>query len=176
MLGTRPGRHLWSPDGSSRALASPGASSLDTSLGALVRGQPLRWLVAAAVVAGAAAAAIAIADGALLVNGFGEVVRRPELLLLLLGGYAAAFVLRAVAWKGLLGRAGSGVAGGRLLAILHAALFANHALPRGRQGRCSVPISERAPALMRRTQPSPPPWLACSTSRPCSPSPPPSSP
>ena len=110
-------------------LASPGASGLDTSLGALVRGQPLRWLVAAVVVAGAAVAAVQIADGALLIKGFGEVVRRPELLLLLLGGYAAAFVLRAVAWKGLLGRAGSGVTSGRLLSILHASLFANHALP-----------------------------------------------
>ena len=110
-------------------IASPGASGQDTSLGALVRGRPLRWLVAAVVVAGAAAAAIAIADGALLINGFGEVVRRPELLLLFLGGYAAAFLLRAVAWKGLLGPAGAGVTGSRLLAILHAALFANHALP-----------------------------------------------
>ncbi|MXY35680.1 MAG: hypothetical protein F4Y54_02730, partial [Dehalococcoidia bacterium] len=82
-------------------------------MGALLRGQPLRWLVAAVVVAGAAVAAVQIADGALLIKGFGEVVRRPELLLLLLGGYAAAFVLRAVAWKGLLGRAGAGVTSGR---------------------------------------------------------------
>lgn len=52
-------------------LASPGASGLDTSLGALVRGQPLRWLVAAVVVAGAAVAAVQIADGALLIKGFG---------------------------------------------------------------------------------------------------------
>ena len=96
---------------------------------ALLRGRPLRWLVAAAVLGAAALVIAQAADGALLIRGFAEVFRRPELALLLVSGYAAAFLLRAVAWRSLLGRAGAGVSSGRLLAILHAALLANHALP-----------------------------------------------
>ncbi|MBH76659.1 MAG: hypothetical protein CL897_00295 [Dehalococcoidia bacterium] len=111
-------------------LASPDVYSEESALGSRMwGGGPLRWFVAAVVVASVVVAATQIADGALLVNGFGKVFRRPELLFLFLGGYAAAFLLRAVAWKGLLGPSGAGVSGGRLFAILHAALFANHALP-----------------------------------------------
>ena len=79
-----------------------------------------------------AAAAVVIlrtADGALLRDGLEEIASSPGLLALFIGGYAAAFALRAFAWRALLGRSGSGVAIGRLFAILHAALFANHALP-----------------------------------------------
>ena len=126
------GLALYATSGARRLLAGLGTldpTREEISLGALLRGRPLRWLVAAVVVAAAGVAIAQAADGALLVNGFGEVVRRPELLFLFLGGYAAAFLLRAVAWKGLLGRAGTDVTTGRLTAILHAALFANHALP-----------------------------------------------
>ena len=69
------------------------------------------------------------ADGALLRDGLEEIASRPGLLALFIGGYAAAFALRAFACRALLGRSGSGVGSGRLIAILHAALFANHALP-----------------------------------------------
>ena len=110
-------------------LATPGAGGEDVSLRALLRGRPLRWLVAAVVLAAAGVVIAQAADGALLVGGFEEVARRPELLALFVGGYAAAFGLRAVAWRTLLGRAGAAVGGGRLLAILHASLLANHALP-----------------------------------------------
>ena len=104
-------------------------SSQDTSLPALLRGRPLRWFVAGAVLAAAAVVIAQAADGALLVSGFADVFRRPQLLALLTSSYAAAFLLRAIAWRALLGRTAAGVRVGRLLAILHAALLANHALP-----------------------------------------------
>ncbi len=69
------------------------------------------------------------ADGALLRAGVEELARSPGLLAVMLGAYAAAFVLRAFAWRTLLGRAGSDASAGRLVAILHGALLANHALP-----------------------------------------------
>ena len=69
------------------------------------------------------------ADGALLRDGIEEIASRPGLLALFVGGYAAAFALRAFAWRALLGHSGEGVGCGRLIAILHASLFANHALP-----------------------------------------------
>ena len=73
------------------------------------------------------------ADGSLLREGLAELARNPRLLAVLLGAYAAAFVLRALAWRALLGPVGRGAGPGpemaRLVAILHAALFANHALP-----------------------------------------------
>ena len=79
-----------------------------------------------------AAAAVVIlrtADGALLRDGLEESASRPGLLALFVGGYAAAFALRAFAWRALLGRSGEGVGNGRLIAILHVSLFANHLLP-----------------------------------------------
>ena len=69
------------------------------------------------------------ADGALLRAGFAELMGNPRLLALLLGGYAAAFLLRAIAWRALLGGSGARTDIGRLFSVLHAALFANHALP-----------------------------------------------
>ena len=69
------------------------------------------------------------ADGALLRDGIAELLRSPGLLAAMLGAYATAFVLRAFAWRTLLGRAGSDAGAGRLVAILHGALLANHALP-----------------------------------------------
>ena len=109
--------------------AANAAASGEPSLSSLLRGRPLRWLVAAVIVAAAGVVIAQAADGSLLADGFGELARRPELLALFIGGYAAAFLLRAVAWKALLGRAGASVNGARLTAILHASLFANHALP-----------------------------------------------
>ena len=89
----------------------------------------MRWLAAAVLVAVSALLIVRAADGSLLREGLAEIVRSPRLVAVLLGAYAAAFVLRALAWRALLGRAGPGAGVGRLVAILHAALFANHALP-----------------------------------------------
>ena len=94
-----------------------------------LRGRRLRWLAAALITGVAAIVILRTADGALLLDGLEEIASSPALLAFFIGGYAAAFALRAFAWRALLGRSGSGVAIGRLFAILHAALFANHALP-----------------------------------------------
>ena len=109
--------------------ATRGRSAPDVALPPLPWGRRLRWLGAAVITAAAAAVIIRTADGALLRDGLKEIASRPGLLALFIGGYAAAFALRAFAWRALLGRSGSGVGSGRLIAILHAALFANHALP-----------------------------------------------
>ena len=92
-------------------------------------GRRLRWLGAAVLTAAAAVVIIRTADGALLRDGLEESASRPGLLALFVGGYAAAFALRAFAWRALLGRSGEGVGSGRLIAILHVSLFANHLLP-----------------------------------------------
>ncbi len=92
-------------------------------------GRRLRWLAAALITAVAAIVILRTADGALLLDGLEEIASSPALLAFFIGGYAAAFALRAFAWRALLGGSGSGVAIGRLFAILHAALLANHALP-----------------------------------------------
>ena len=109
--------------------AARGGPDPDAALPPLPWGRRLRWLAAAMLTAAAAAVILRTADGALLRDGLEEIARRPGLLALFIGGYAAAFALRAFAWRALLGRSGSGVGSGRLIAILHAALFANHALP-----------------------------------------------
>ncbi len=89
----------------------------------------MRWLAAAVLVAVSGVLIVWAADGALLREGITELARSPALVAALVAGYAAAFALRALAWRALLdgieGRPGVG----RLFAILHAALFANHALP-----------------------------------------------
>ena len=95
----------------------------------LVRNRRLRWLAALAITAVSALVVVRAVEGAALWDGLGELSRRPELLALFGGGYAAAFALRAFAWRTLLGRSGRDAGAGRLFAILHAALFANHALP-----------------------------------------------
>jgi len=84
----------------------------------------MRWLAAAALVALSALLIVAAADGALLRQGLGELARNPGLLAVLVGGYAAAF-----AWRALLGGEPEQPGIGRLVAILHASLLANHALP-----------------------------------------------
>ena len=89
----------------------------------------MRWLAAAALVAVSALLIVAAADGALLREGLAELARNPTLLAVLVGGYAAAFVLRAFAWRALLGGEPEQPGIGRLVAILHASLLANHALP-----------------------------------------------
>ena len=93
----------------------------------MARHRRLRWVAAAVLVAVSAVLIVRAADGALLRDGVAELLRSPGLLAVMLGPYAAAFVLRAFAWRTLLGRADAGVA--QLVAILHGALFANHALP-----------------------------------------------
>ena len=89
----------------------------------------MRWLAAAVLVAVSGVLIVWAADGALLREGITELARSPALVAALVAGYAAAFALRGLAWHALLdgieGRPGVG----RLFAILHAALFANHALP-----------------------------------------------
>ena len=103
-------------------------------------GRRLRWLAAAVLTAAAAVVILRTADGALLRDGIEEIARRPGLLALFIGGYAAAFALRAFAWRALLGRAGEGVGSGRLIAILHASLFANHlAAGEGRRAAATLP-------------------------------------
>ena len=67
----------------------------------------MRWLAAAALVAVSALLIVAAADGALLREGLAELARNPTLLAVLVGGYAAAFVLRAFAWRALLGGDGT---------------------------------------------------------------------
>ena len=96
---------------------------------AAAAGGRLRWIAALALTALAVLAILRFADGALLREGLGELARRPHLLALLFGCYAAAFALRAAAWRLLLGGAGAAAGPVRLFAILHAALLANHALP-----------------------------------------------
>ena len=91
------------------------------------RARALRLAAAAALTAGAALLIARAADWPLLRSGAGELARRPDLLLLFAGGYAAAFALRAAAWRALLASPAAGIA--RLFAILHASLLANHALP-----------------------------------------------
>ncbi len=105
------------------------AGSTGQLRGPALLGRRSRWLVAALLTVVAAVVVLRAADGALLREGIAELARRPALLALLFGGYAAAFVLRAFAWRVLLGRARGGASSGRLIAILHAALLANHALP-----------------------------------------------
>ena len=95
----------------------------------LVRNRRLRWLAALAITAVSALVVVRAVEGAALWDGLGELARRPELLALFSGGYAAAFALRAFASRTLLGRSGRDAGAGRLFTILHAALFANHALP-----------------------------------------------
>ena len=109
--------------------APRGESAPDVAMPPLPWGRRLRWLAAAVLTAAAAVVIFRTADGALLRDGIEEIARRPGLLALFVGGYAAAFALRAFAWRALLGRSGNSVAIGRLFAILHASLFANHALP-----------------------------------------------
>ena len=65
----------------------------------------------------------------MLREGLAELTRSPGLVAVLAGGYAAAFALRALAWRTLLGDASTKAGLGRLVTILHAALFTNHALP-----------------------------------------------
>ena len=93
-----------------------------------LRGRRLRWLAAAVLTAAAAVVILRTADGDLLRDGLNETASSQGLLALLIGGYAAAFALRSFAWRALLGRSAEGVGTGRLFAILHAALLANHAL------------------------------------------------
>ena len=86
--------------------AARGRSAPDVALPPLPWGRRLRWLGAAVITAAAAAVIIRTADGALLRDGLEEIASRPGLLALFIGGYAAAFALRAFAWRALLGRSG----------------------------------------------------------------------
>ena len=89
----------------------------------------MRWLAAALITGVAAIVITRGADGPLLRDGIAEIASSPALLAFFIGGYAVAFALRAFAWRALLGPSGEGIGSGRLFAILHAALLANHAMP-----------------------------------------------
>ena len=90
-----------------------------------------------------------LVDRAELRSAIGVLGSRPDLLAMFLGAYAAAFWLRAIAWRRLLTHR-TGVFS--LFAVLHAALLANHLLPfkAGEAvrpylaGQRGVPLSEAA--------------------------------
>ena len=79
------------------------AGSAGPLRGPALLGRRSRWLAAALLTALAAVVVLRAADGTLLRDGVTELASRPALLALLIGGYAAAFVLRAFAWRVLLG-------------------------------------------------------------------------
>ena len=94
-----------------------------------LRGRRSRGLVALTLAAVAAIVIVRPTDGALLRDGLEEIASSPDLLALFIGGYAATFMLRAFAWRALVRGSDGGAGSGRLFAILHAALLANHVLP-----------------------------------------------
>jgi uncharacterized membrane protein YbhN (UPF0104 family) len=85
----------------------------------------LAWWVALAVVAVTLAVAVPAIDASVLRRSVGALAADPAGLLLALGGFGAAFVLRAVAWRRVLPRLPFGPA----LAGIHLALGGNHVLP-----------------------------------------------
>ena len=86
------------PDPASTALAGRASTALDTHgpaatrkpIPTLVRNRRLRWLAALAITAVSALVVVRAVEGAALWDGLGELSRRPELLALFGGGYAAA--------------------------------------------------------------------------------------
>ena len=82
------------------------------------------------------------ADGAALGDAFGQAASEPLSVLLALGAFATAFVVRAVAWQRMLG----GLSFGQALAGIHLALGGNHVLP------LRLGEALRVVSVVRRTQ------------------------
>lgn len=101
--------------------------------------------VAAAIVAAftvaAAAMVVRFADGAALAEAARQAASAPMTVVLALGAFGCAFVLRAVAWRGVL----PGLGFGHALAGIHLTLGANHVLPlRLGEAMRVVSVSRRA--------------------------------
>ena len=82
------------------------------------------------------------ADGAALGDAFGQAASEPLSVLIALGAFATAFVVRAVAWQRMLG----GLSFGQALAGIHLALGGNHVLP------LRLGEALRVVSVVRRTQ------------------------
>ena len=101
--------------------------------------------VAAAIVAAFTLAAVAMvvrfADGAALAEAARQAASAPVTVVLALGAFGCAFVLRAVAWRRVL----PGIGFGHALAGIHLTLGANHVLPlRLGEAMRVVSVSRRA--------------------------------
>ena len=93
----------------------------------LLRSWSLPRIILALTLAVAASLLIAfLADWAEVRAGIGDLLKRPELLIILLATYTAAFWLRAIAWRQLITGPASIFS---LFTVLQAALLTNHLLP-----------------------------------------------
>ncbi len=105
----------------------PGPGAKDSPrAGGLFSLSPIRIIVAITLVVAVAMVVVFFADRGHLEAAFSGFRARPLWLLLFLVAYTAAFLLRAVAWRVLLGP-GGGIY--RLFVAIQAALLANHLLP-----------------------------------------------
>lgn len=99
------------------------------------------WWAGTVVTAVAVVAVVTTVDGDTLRRAVGAAVTDPVGLVVALGGYLAAFVARALAWR----RTLPGVSAGHALAAIHVATAANHVLPL----RLGEPL--RITSVVRRT-------------------------
>ncbi|MBI3964239.1 MAG: flippase-like domain-containing protein [Chloroflexi bacterium] len=93
--------------------------------------RPVQWsvrqgLLTLALAVGLAWVAVNLGSGAKLLSAAQGLWRRTDLLVLFLSTYTAAFYLRALAWRTLLGE---GIGAWRLFSILQIGLLASHVFP-----------------------------------------------